>query len=211
MEVNIYYVYAYLRENGTPYYIGKGKGDRMFSKNHPGISVPNDRAKIVVIRENLSEAAALTLEREEISRWGRKDTGTGILRNGNDGGFGGDMSKHIDYVKREEKRLKTITSEEYSDKLKESHQKRVETVTSKDFRENKLPEIVAKRAPKLKETFNNPEWKATKGLEKARKASMANTSDEYKAKWYATCTYCGFYGKNNVYFKRKHLEGKCKC
>lgn len=82
---NRFYVYHWLREDGTPYYIGKGQTNRAFDKRRSYIP-PRNRIKIV--KDNLTEQQAFDLERKEILKYGRKDLGTGILRNKTEGGDG---------------------------------------------------------------------------------------------------------------------------
>ena len=80
----MYYVYIYLKEDGTPYYVGKGKGNRWKQKSH-SVEVPPLNRVIFHIKD-VNEETALEEEVNLISKYGRLNNGTGILENKTDGG-----------------------------------------------------------------------------------------------------------------------------
>lgn len=84
-----FYTYAYLREDRTPFYIGKGTGNRAYKKYKGDIKPPKDKSRIIFLKKNLTEEDAFRHEKYMIAVFGRKDIGTGILLNKTDGGEGG--------------------------------------------------------------------------------------------------------------------------
>ena len=68
------YTYLYLREDGTPYYAGKGTGDRAFVRYNHNVPVP--RREFIIVEEFDTDAAAFIAEQMLIAAYGRIDVGT---------------------------------------------------------------------------------------------------------------------------------------
>ena len=83
-----FYTYAYLREDRTPYYIGKGEGRRLYNKGKGEVGKPKDLDRIIFLKKNLTEEEAFRHEKYMIAVFGRKDLETGILYNKTNGGDG---------------------------------------------------------------------------------------------------------------------------
>ena len=86
-----YYVYAYVRDDGTPYYIGKGKDRRAYMPHarKDGVLIqPPTKERIILLETNLTNVGACAIERRLIRWWGKKHEG-GLLVNLLDGGNGG--------------------------------------------------------------------------------------------------------------------------
>jgi len=94
-----FYTYLWLREDGTPYYAGKGSTDRAFEEHR--FCGPPPPVERIIIQPHTSEDAAFAAEKFLIAYYGRKDIGTGILCNMTDGGegFGGVRRSKESYAK----------------------------------------------------------------------------------------------------------------
>lgn len=91
LRAEMYYVYLYLREDRTPYYVGKGIGRRCYNKhirNGRNFTPPKDR--ITIVKEFENEEESYEYEKWIISLYRRKSDG-GILINLQDGGVDGNI------------------------------------------------------------------------------------------------------------------------
>ncbi len=81
------YVYCYLREDGSPYYVGKATSQYRPFQDH-AVGIPPQTERVRVMRSGLTEEKAFEWEIFFIAHYGRKDNNTGTLRNSTDGGEG---------------------------------------------------------------------------------------------------------------------------
>ena len=146
----IYYTYAYLRKDRTPYYIGKGEKNRIYKKGKGEVNPPKDKSRILILKKNLTEEESFRHEIYMIAVFGRKDLGTGILRNKTNGGEGAsgairseEYRKNISKIQKEHHKNnphknpmfnpevkhnweKIIQSDEYKNKQLQSSFRRIE-------------------------------------------------------------------------------------
>ena len=179
-----FYVYLYLREDGTPYYCGKGKDLRAWEqhrdiKNNRGIWTPKDSSKIAITHWDLLELGAFMLERKTIRWYGRKDLNTGILQNQTDGGEGTSGLIHTASHKAKAKATKLKNGTFNNPHKPDARQKALATMKERGTTQS-APSVIAKQIETRKNNGTlGPTPEATKKMVATRKknGSYKNTPE----------------------------------
>ncbi len=79
-----FFTYMWLREDGTPYYVGKGTRRRAYQQSGHRVHKPAD--DFILLQEHEDEKSALEAEIFLIGYYGRLDLGDGCLTNLTEGG-----------------------------------------------------------------------------------------------------------------------------
>lgn len=158
MSNNIFYVYQYLREDGTPFYIGKGSKDRINENHEPWITIPSPEYR-QIIKDNMSEQDAFDFELSLIKKYKRKIDG-GILENKKLSRWVAQAGwKHSDETKRK-------ISEKNSGKIRSDEQR-------KNYKGTNTVEHSEKVRQAVKKLWNDPIYKE-KRIAKLREKPFAH-------------------------------------
>jgi hypothetical protein len=193
-----------MREDGTPYYIGKGRPDRPYRNYGRPCSTPSDKERIVLLHENIDEQTAFRIEMELIAKYKRKDLypDIGLLHNRSDGGEGVTGMRHSEDTRKkmsEDRKGKnnSFYGRSHSEELKDKHRIHFDichekygefiNTTFEEMRE-KYPEIFVNRSKVLNlakgKIYSYKGWilLSNKGLDLSKKRIRGNRGKEYK--WY---------------------------
>jgi len=168
-----YYTYAYLREDRTPYYIGKGKRDRIYSTRRR-LKPPKDKSRIIFLKQNLTEEEAFKHERYMIAVFGRKDNGTGILRNLTDGGDG--VSGFIHTEEHRKKISASMTLEQRKERAKKANESMTPEQRSERARKGQASRTPERRSEIAR--MANASMTLEQRRENAKKAHAKRTTEQ---------------------------------
>jgi hypothetical protein len=172
----MYYTYAYLREDGTPYYIGKGRNNRAFKKSKGEIIPPKDKSRIIFLKQNLTEEEAFNHEIYMIVVFGRKDLGTGILRNKTNGGDG--SSGLVRSKESRRKQSEALKGKLQSEKTKRKRSEALKGQNNPNFGKSFSKETIRKMSEAKKGKSYSEETR--RKLSEAKKGK--SLSEEHKKK-----------------------------
>jgi hypothetical protein len=184
-----YYCYAWLREDGSPYYIGKGKGPRAYVK-HETMNPP-ERERIAIIKDDMLEEDAYRLETALIRFYGRKDIGTGILRNMSEGGKGA-------------RGFNEVVIEKYRLLAKE----RVKADNEFGFTPERSSVTQRRKIEEGTHCFIDPSFQSDMGRRSVETLKVKGTYGPAQ-EW--TCEHCGKQGKNKTNYIRFHGNNCKEC
>jgi hypothetical protein len=167
VNLNKFYTYAYLREDRTPYYIGKGNGDRVYRKRLKGVNAPKEKSRIIFLKQNLTEEESFNHEIYMIAVFGRKDLGTGILHNKTNGGEGISGYTHTEETKRK------ISEIGKGRECKQETRKKLSEATKGKI----ISEESKRKMSEAKKGENNPNYGKEMSEEHKQKISKANAGN----------------------------------
>jgi hypothetical protein len=158
-----FYTYTWMRKDGTAYYVGKGTKRRAFLSCE-GHRPP--KAENIIVQDHASEPDAFEAEIFLIAYYGRKDQGTGCLRNLTDGGDGVSGYRFSEEAKKKNGDVRRGKSLAFTE---EDLQRRKQSMVGNKFREGLSPwnkgtpwaeEVKVKmRKPKRTFTSHSPDEK----------------------------------------------------